>query len=128
MPPIIPTSKAKGHIIVAKIKNTGSSPRFAQKPSPKSFIKSAYTRLWSTEPTTMPIAEAPVRIKNTFEILVNFAFAAKTMRAIPRQGNIIAAAKNRYLLNRSIRFMIKMFDMVTIKKASVIQKITTVEV
>ena len=96
----MPTSKATGHTIVAKIKNTGSSPIPAQKPSPNSFIKSAYTRLWRTEPMTIPAAEAPVRIKKAFEILVNFAFAAKTIRAIPRQDNTIAEEKNRYLLNR----------------------------
>ncbi|MCJ7471400.1 MAG: hypothetical protein MUP02_01130, partial [Actinobacteria bacterium] len=73
-------------------------------------------------------AEAPVRIKKAFEILVNFAFAAKTIRAIPRQDNTIAEEKNRYLLNRSNSFIIKMFDIVRIEKASIIQKITTVEV
>lgn len=31
----MPTNNAKGHKTVAKIKNTGSSPMPAQKPSPK---------------------------------------------------------------------------------------------
>ncbi|MFO7928680.1 MAG: hypothetical protein R6U35_03325 [Candidatus Humimicrobiaceae bacterium] len=69
-----------------------------------------------------------MRIKNTFEILVIFAFADNTIRAIPRQDNIIAEEKNRYLLNRSIKFIIKIFDIVRIEKASIIQKITKVEV
>jgi len=61
-------------------------------------------------------------------ILVNFAFEARTTRAIPRQDNIIAEEKNRYLLNRSNSFIIKMFDIVIIEETSTIQKITTVEV
>jgi len=127
MLPIIPARRAIGHTITARIKNTGSSPP-AQKFSPKSNIKSAYTRLWSTEPTTMPIAEAPVRIKNALEIFVYLPFIAKITIAIPSKGNANAEVKKKALLNRSSEFIKKIFNKTEIEKATVIQKITKVEI
>jgi hypothetical protein len=66
--PITPTSNANGHIIVARIKNTGSSHTRAPKCSPNSLIKMANKRLCNIPKTVIPIADEPVRIKNAFKV------------------------------------------------------------
>ena len=89
MLPIIPTSNTRGHIIVARMKNTGSSPIpiLSQYPSPNSTINNPKRRLCKTMLSPAPAAPDPVSIMNTFEIFVSFALAASTISVIPNRDN-----------------------------------------
>jgi hypothetical protein len=123
----MPTSNAIGHTIVARIKNTGSSPMRAPNSSPNSFINSANKRLCITAKTVIPIADEPVRIKNAFTTFRNFALDTKTISVIPRIGRITIKGMLINLMNcpnKGIAYMLNIFK---IKKAKISQKITRTE-
>jgi hypothetical protein len=76
----------------------------------------------------IPSADEPVKIKNAFEIFVNLALAAKTIRAIPNSDNTTLRGIPTKKLEKGKYILKYMPDTIRIKKANIIQKITTVEI